>query len=77
GAGDACVAALARGLRDRTPWPELLADAVALSAAAVAAPVAGAVDAAHYRDLRARIAVTPAPLTEPQTEEHHHADPHR
>nr|BFE70891.1 hypothetical protein GCM10020092_041920 [Actinoplanes digitatis] len=38
GAGDACVAALARGLRDRTPWPELLADAVALSAAAVAAP---------------------------------------
>jgi tagatose 6-phosphate kinase len=60
GAGDACVAALARGLRDRTPWPDLLADAVAMSAAAVAAPVAGAVDARHYHDLRPRISVTPA-----------------
>ena len=59
GAGDACVAALARGLRDRTPWPELLADAVALSAAAVAAPVAGAVDAEHYRAIRPHISVTP------------------
>jgi len=49
GAGDACVAALARGLRDRVAWPELLADAVALSAAAVAAPVAGAFDADVYR----------------------------
>ncbi|GAA2481502.1 1-phosphofructokinase family hexose kinase [Winogradskya humida] len=51
GAGDACVAALARGLRDRTPWPELLADAVALSAAAVAAPVAGSVDLDTYHRL--------------------------
>ncbi|AGL18041.1 1-phosphofructokinase family hexose kinase [Actinoplanes sp. N902-109] len=51
GAGDACVAALARGLRDGTPWPVLLADAVALSAAAVAAPVAGAVDLPTYRRL--------------------------
>jgi tagatose 6-phosphate kinase len=49
GAGDACVAALARGLRDRTPWPELLPDAVALSAAAVAAPEAGAFDPDVYR----------------------------
>ncbi|GAA4246113.1 1-phosphofructokinase family hexose kinase [Dactylosporangium darangshiense] len=57
GAGDACVAALARGLRDRTPWPELLADAVALSAAAVAAPVAGAVDDAEYRRIRPLINV--------------------
>ncbi|HTJ39631.1 MAG TPA: PfkB family carbohydrate kinase [Dactylosporangium sp.] len=57
GAGDACVAALARGLRDRTPWPELLADAVALSAAAVAAPVAGAVDEAEYRRIRPLINV--------------------
>ncbi|MEU7871643.1 1-phosphofructokinase family hexose kinase [Dactylosporangium sp. NPDC049140] len=63
GAGDACVAALARGLRDRTPWPELLADAVALSAAAVAAPVAGAVDEQRYRDLRTRINVVAEPLT--------------
>ncbi|MEV4515217.1 1-phosphofructokinase family hexose kinase [Dactylosporangium sp. NPDC049525] len=52
GAGDACVAALARGQRDRTPWPELLADAVALSAAAVAAPVAGAIDIDRYRSYR-------------------------
>jgi tagatose 6-phosphate kinase len=51
GAGDACVAALARGLRDGTPWPPLLADAVALSAAAVAAPVAGAFDTVVYRRL--------------------------
>ena len=51
GAGDACVAALARGLRDRTPLDDLLADAVALSAAAVAAPVAGAVDIAMYQQL--------------------------
>jgi tagatose 6-phosphate kinase len=49
GAGDACVAALARGLRDRTPWPDLLPDAVALSAAAVAAPEAGAFDPDVYR----------------------------
>ncbi|MEU4163838.1 hexose kinase [Actinoplanes sp. NPDC026670] len=53
GAGDACAAALARGLRDRTPWPDLLADAVALSAAAVANPVAGAFDADVYRRTRA------------------------
>jgi tagatose 6-phosphate kinase len=52
GAGDACVAALARGLRDRTPWPDLLPDAVALSAAAVAAPVAGAFDPDVYRQTR-------------------------
>ena len=53
GAGDACVAALARGLRDRAGWPDLLADAVALSAAAVAAPVAGAFDPDVYRSTRA------------------------
>jgi tagatose 6-phosphate kinase len=53
GAGDACVAALARGLRDRTPWPDLLPDVVALSAAAVAAPVAGAFDPDVYRQTRA------------------------
>ncbi|WP_030434198.1 1-phosphofructokinase family hexose kinase [Actinoplanes subtropicus] len=58
GAGDACVAALARGLRDRTPWPDLLPDAVALSAAAVAAPEAGAFDPGIYRQTRPT--VTPA-----------------
>jgi tagatose 6-phosphate kinase len=52
GAGDAVVAALARGLANDTPWRTLLADAVALSAAAVAAPVAGAVDGTTYDRLR-------------------------
>ena len=60
GAGDACVAALARGLRDRTPWPDLLADAVALSAAAVAAPGAGSVDHDTYRRLLPVVRVSAA-----------------
>lgn len=51
GAGDACVAALAAGLAAGTGWPELLADAVALSAAAVACPLAGDVDLDIYRRL--------------------------
>ena len=37
-----------------TPWPDLLADAVALSAAAVARPLAGDVDLTTYRRLRRR-----------------------
>jgi tagatose 6-phosphate kinase len=57
GAGDACVAALAAGLAAGTPWPELLADAVALSAAAVAGPLAGDVDLATYRRLAPLVAV--------------------
>jgi tagatose 6-phosphate kinase len=60
GAGDACVAALARGLRDAADWPALLTDAVALSGAAVAAPVAGAFDPAVYRRLRDAVTVTAA-----------------
>ncbi|ROO86984.1 tagatose 6-phosphate kinase [Actinocorallia herbida] len=59
GAGDAAVAAFARGLRRGTPWPELVADAVALSAAAVAAPVAGDFDADRYT--AAEIRPTPLP----------------
>jgi tagatose 6-phosphate kinase len=55
GAGDACVAALARGLRAGTAWPGMLADAVALSAAAVAAPVAGAVDLDEYRRIQRHV----------------------
>ena len=51
GAGDACVAALARGLLLDTAWPQLLRDAAALSAAAVAAPVAGQVDVELYHQL--------------------------
>ena len=61
GAGDACVAALARGLRDGAPWPEMLADAVALSGATVAAPVAGSFDPDTYHRLRAAAAVVPVP----------------
>ncbi|MGC1211653.1 MAG: hexose kinase [Micromonospora sp.] len=52
GAGDACVAELTRGLRAGSDWPERLADAVALSAAAVLRPVAGEVDRDAYRRFR-------------------------
>jgi tagatose 6-phosphate kinase len=51
GAGDAFTAALARGLTHRKPWPDILADAAALSAAAVAAPHAGAYHPDLYREL--------------------------
>jgi 1-phosphofructokinase family hexose kinase len=57
GAGDACVAALARGLLHGTAWPELLRDAVALSAAAVASPVAGHVDLELYQALKPEVIV--------------------
>ncbi|MFE3198143.1 1-phosphofructokinase family hexose kinase [Embleya sp. NPDC059237] len=57
GAGDAAVAALARGLAEGVPWPERLRDAVALSAAAVAAPLAGDVDGELYRAWRPRVRV--------------------
>lgn len=60
GAGDACVAAVARGLRDGTPWPDLLADAVSVAAAAVATRTAGTVDLDTYR--RLRVVATAAPL---------------
>lgn len=50
GAGDAAAAVLARALLRPGPidWPAVLADAVALSAAAVLSPVAGTVDPAAY-----------------------------
>lgn len=51
GAGDAAVAALTRGLIRELPWPERLAQAVAISAAAVLAPVAGDADMGAYREL--------------------------
>ncbi|MCG5217205.1 1-phosphofructokinase [Streptosporangium sp. KLBMP 9127] len=44
GAGDALVAGLALGVVAGTPWPERLALAAALGAAAVARPVAGEID---------------------------------
>jgi tagatose 6-phosphate kinase len=49
GAGDAASAALILGAMCRSPWPERLADAVALSAAAVRAPQAGSFDLVSYR----------------------------
>jgi 1-phosphofructokinase family hexose kinase len=57
GAGDAAVAGLARGLAEGTAWPARLRDAVALSAAAVAAPAAGDVDPLVYAELVARVGV--------------------
>lgn len=49
GAGDALAAAMAAGLAANLPWPELLADAVALTAAAVLALHAGEFDHDAYR----------------------------
>jgi tagatose 6-phosphate kinase len=56
GAGDAVVAALAAGLvaDGAVSWPRLLADAAALSAAAVLAPVAGSFDRSAYEEFRAQ-----------------------
>ncbi|MFF3110998.1 1-phosphofructokinase family hexose kinase [Kitasatospora sp. NPDC057904] len=65
GAGDAAVAALALGLVSHTPWPLRLTRAVALSAAAVAAPLAGDFDPAVHRSLLQE--VTAEPLTETST----------
>ncbi|MFC9733832.1 1-phosphofructokinase family hexose kinase [Streptomyces roseolus] len=58
GAGDSVVAALLAGLVAGAPWPERLARAAALSAATVAAPVAGEYDPTVYADLLPRIRVT-------------------
>ena len=52
GAGDAVTAAVARGIAHRRDWPALLADAVAVAAAAVAAPVAGEINLDTYAELR-------------------------
>lgn len=52
GAGDACTAALAEALAGGRPWEEALREAVALSAAAVAAPVAGDFDEAVFARVR-------------------------
>ncbi|MGH4029542.1 1-phosphofructokinase family hexose kinase [Actinomycetota bacterium Odt1-20B] len=58
GAGDSAVAGLLSGLVEELPWPGRLSRAVALSAATVAAPVAGEFDPPTYEDLLTRIAVT-------------------
>ncbi|MDQ6898122.1 MAG: hexose kinase [Candidatus Dormibacteraeota bacterium] len=53
GEGDAAGARLTAGLITGTPWLELLADASAISAAAVLAPTAGSYDVTAYRRIRA------------------------
>jgi tagatose 6-phosphate kinase len=53
GAGDACAAALAAGLRRGSPWAESLRTAVALPAAAVRSPLAGDFDHDTYREISA------------------------
>jgi tagatose 6-phosphate kinase len=58
GAGDAALAGLARGVAAGHPWPERVADAAALGAAAVAAPVAGQFDPSHFRRALAVVGVS-------------------
>ncbi|WP_018351888.1 1-phosphofructokinase family hexose kinase [Longispora albida] len=57
GAGDAGVAAIARGLAYQEKWSLILQDAVALSAAAVLAPEAGAVALPDYERIRRAVTV--------------------
>ncbi|MGW0826533.1 1-phosphofructokinase [Streptomyces sp. NPDC002845] len=58
GAGDSAVAGLLSGLIEHLPWPQRLARAVALSAATVAAPVAGEFDRGVYEELVGKVRVT-------------------
>jgi tagatose 6-phosphate kinase len=57
GAGDALVAGLARGLAQGAALPDVLGDAVALSAAAVVQPYAGEVDLAEVDRQRAGVRI--------------------
>jgi tagatose 6-phosphate kinase len=57
GAGDAVTAALARGLLEGRPWPEVVVDAVAVSAAAVLEPYAGDVDLRDLDRLRGSVSL--------------------
>lgn len=59
GAGDAVVAAFARGLAASSPWTEMLRDAVALSGAAVLAPYAGEVAVSDHAELLQQVRVEP------------------
>lgn len=60
GAGDAAAAALIAGELTGAAWPQRLAEAVALSAAAAAAPLAGSFDRELYERLRPTLTVEPA-----------------
>jgi tagatose 6-phosphate kinase len=57
GAGDAVVAVIADAELTRQPWPETLRRAAATAAAAVRAPIAGAVDPQHVADMLAHVEV--------------------
>lgn len=57
GAGDAALAAFARGVRSGSTWPEMLRDATALAGAAVLAPYAGEFAAHHHGALAERVVV--------------------
>ena len=59
GAGDALVAALARGLVHGSAWPDRLRDGAALSAATVQAEGAGSFDMSTYLSLLPRIELSP------------------
>jgi tagatose 6-phosphate kinase len=67
GAGDAAAAATIRGLVNGATWPEILRDAVALSASAVVSPVAGEVDLDRYREGRPAVQVEALDLSSPRT----------
>ncbi|AUH41405.1 1-phosphofructokinase family hexose kinase [Streptomyces sp. CMB-StM0423] len=58
GAGDSAVAGLLSGLTEGLDWPARLARAVALSAATVAAPVAGEFDTDVYAETLPRTEIT-------------------
>ena len=59
GAGDAAAAGVMRGLAvGDVAWPDLLRDAVAMSAAAVLAPVAGQLDVDVYGALKPRVSIS-------------------
>ena len=60
GAGDAVAAALAAGLEEDRDWPSMLEEAGAWSAAAVAAPLAGDLDARVLGEVRSLVRVVPA-----------------
>lgn len=57
GAGDSVVAVLCAGLAAGRPWPDLLREAAAVSAAAVVAPFAGDFDADTHRRVRPTVLV--------------------
>ncbi|WP_405851237.1 1-phosphofructokinase family hexose kinase [Streptomyces sp. NBC_00090] len=65
GAGDACVAAIAAGLAAGSAWPDILRQAVALSAAAVPCPVAGDIDAAVHERLLRHVSVVEERAADP------------